>query len=80
MTEAEFRSFLLFAAILAAAIGLANMMRPNRRWLGAGCLIAAAAGLSYRFGAPIWAVAIVGGLGLFALSRDVASRTQKRSA
>lgn len=77
MTENEFRSFLLVAAILAAVIGLVNMIRPKRRWLGVGCFIAAAAALTYRSGAPVWAVAVIGGLALFALSRDVAGRVRR---
>jgi hypothetical protein len=77
LTESEFRSFLLVAAILAAIIGLVNLLRPNRRWLGAGCLIAAGSALTYWFGAPIWVVAIVGGLALFSLSKDVGARTRR---
>jgi hypothetical protein len=75
LTENEFRSFLLFAAILAAVIGLVNMLRPNRRWLGLGGVLLSIGAMLYSGGFPIVAVAIVCGLGVFALSKDVVSRT-----
>ncbi|RYE81138.1 MAG: hypothetical protein EOO74_01030 [Myxococcales bacterium] len=80
MTENEFRAFLMFAAILAAFIGLVNMLRPERRWLGAGGVLLSIGAMLYIGGFSMAVVAVACGLGVYALARDVAGRTGRRSA
>ena len=77
MTQAEFSSYLLFAALLLGLIGVVNLFRPNKRWLGVGAILVGIAGLLYRQGLPLPVVATVCGLGVFCLIRDIGTRGKK---
>lgn len=74
MTEAEFSNYLLYASLLVGLIGLVNFFRPNKRWLGAGAVFVCITGLLYRQGLAVPVVAVVGGLGVFCLLRDIGAR------
>lgn len=77
MTEAEFSSYLLYASLLLGVIGVANLLRPKKRWLGVGAICIGLAGMVYRQGLPLAVVAVVCGLGVFCLIRDIGERGKK---
>lgn len=74
MTDQEFRTYMLFAAALAAALGVVNFMRPHKRWLGVGAFCLAAAALLYVMHVPVPVVALVCGIAVVCMVRDVAGR------
>lgn len=77
MTQAEFSTYLLCASLLVGLIGLVNLFRPTKRWLGAGAIFICIGGLLYRQGIAESVIAIVCGLGLFCLIRDIGARASK---
>lgn len=74
MTGQEFRLYLLFVALAAAILGIVNMLRPRKRWLGAGAVLLGIGVMLYNGGFPLLAVGIACGLGAFCLVRDVGVR------
>ncbi len=77
MTQAEFSTYLLCASLLVGLIGLVNLFRPHKRWLGAGAIFICIGGLLYRQGLAVAVISIVCGLGVFCLIRDIGARASR---
>lgn len=79
MTREEFSNFLLFAAILSGLLGVVNLLRPKKRWLGAGAVLLGVATMLYRQNdlAPTTVVVYV--LAILCVVRDGASRVGRRA-
>jgi len=74
LTHAEFENYLLVVAILSGALGAVNLLRPHKRWLGAGSVFVGMAALVYRQSASVFAAAVPTGLAVVCMATDVASR------
>jgi hypothetical protein len=79
LTENEFHNYLLVIGIFSAVLGVVNLVRPNRRWLGAGAILLGVGAFLYASGVPKLVVGIVCGFGVYSLGKDVASRTGSRA-
>lgn len=77
MNQAQFESYLLFAALIAGLLGVVNLLRPHKRWLGAGAILLGFVAMLLRQGTSIWVMAIVGGLAVACMVKDAASRAGK---
>ena len=74
MTRGEFDAYLLVVALLAGFLGVVNLLRPHRRWLGAGAILLGGAAMLYRQGTPMIFVVVPCGLAVVCLGKDAASR------
>ena len=74
MTQAEFENYLLVVAVLSGALGVVNLLRPHKRWLGAGSVFVGIVALVYRQSASPFAAAIPTGLAVFCMATDVGTR------
>lgn len=79
LTQGELSSFILFAGALFGVLGVVNLLRPHKRWLGASNVFAALAAALFSQGAGrTWVVlAIVAGLACIAL--DAQRRVGRKS-
>ncbi len=80
MTRAEFDTYMLVAALLAGLLGVANLLRPNRRWLGLGAIFLGAGAMLYRQGSDVALVAVPCVLAVACLGKDAASRPPRDKA
>lgn len=74
MTRGEFQSYLLVVAAIAGLLAVVNLLRPRKRWLGAGALLVAVTALLYRYETPTPVVAVVCALAVLCLAKDVSAR------
>lgn len=79
MTQAEFSNYLLFAALLAGLLGVVNLLRPHKRWLGGGAILLGLGTMLYRQGSPIPLVGTVCALAVGCMAKDVGSRTRRKA-
>ena len=77
MSERAFHTYLLFVAALTAILGVVNMVRPAKRWLGAGAVALSVAALLFAEGLPLFAVAVPGALALLCMAKDFSARVGK---
>lgn len=74
MTRPEFQSYILFVAILAGLLGVVNLLRPHKRWLGGGAILLGIAAMLFRQGVPMPFVAIACVLAAVCMGKDVGTR------
>ena len=48
LTRSEFSGYLLFVALAFGILGVVNLLRPRKRWLGTGALFWGVAAMAYR--------------------------------
>ena len=79
MTASEFGAYLLFVAILAGVIGIANLLRPHKRWLGVGAILLGIAAMLYRQGASTTVVSVACLLAAASMIRDMSGRAGRKA-
>ena len=78
MSRVDFDAYMLAAALFAGVLGVVNLLRPKKRWLGAGAILLGLAAILYRLGygpVPVYGACV---LGFVCLVKDAVSRPPKR--
>ncbi len=79
MTRDEFSTYLVFIALAMGVLGVVNLLRPTKRWLGASSLCWGLSAMLYREGLAIFFVAVPAALAVLCLGLQAKSR-ERRSA
>ena len=74
MTRAELDAYLLWFSVLMGVLGVVNLVRPHKRWLGLGGVLFGLGAFLYRLNVPEIVVGGVLALGFLGGVQDVRTR------
>lgn len=79
MTKGEFSTYLLFVAFIFGVLGVVNLLRPTKRWIGAASILWGVAAILYRESYALPVVGVACALAVFCLGMQ-AKGHQRRPA